>query len=153
MRFGVTPETMAVLSESMSQNAPYEVLQQDETAHIVASKAEETTGYVIFKANTTLNDNTITSTSQSCVITTQRHGTEMVFSVADPDLNFIDNDKAPNQWGYSQPSTIVVTLRGRWKIDGDSAAAIADPKTGETAITVICTDGLTSSVKLIPNSN
>jgi hypothetical protein len=134
----------------MSRSAPSEIRRQDDIAHIVARKSEETTGYVIFKANTTLNDNAITSVSTPCVITTHRREADMVLSVADPDLNFIDNDKAPGQWGYSRPSTIVITLRGRWRTDGTSPDAMACPKPGNTELTVRCKNGVTSSIKLIP---
>ena len=150
MRVGATPEAMAALSESMSRSALAEIRRQDDIAHIVARKSEETTGYVIFKANTTLNDNAITSVSTPCVITTHRREADMVLSVADPDLNFIDNDKAPGQWGYSRPSTIVITLRGRWRTDGTSPDAMACPKPGNTELTVRCKNGVTSSIKLIP---
>ena len=152
MRIGATPEVMAALSESMSQNAPYEIRQQDDTAHIVVSKSDATTGYVIFKADAPLSGNGVASVSKPCVITTHRQGADMVLSIADPDLNFIDKDKAPTQWGYSQPSTIIITLHGRWKTD-NLAAAIAYPKLGDTEITIRCKDGLTSSIKLMPVPN
>jgi chondroitin-sulfate-ABC endolyase/exolyase len=152
MRVGSTPEVMVALSESMSRNAPYEIRQQDDTAHIVASKPDATAGYVIFKADATLSGNEVASVSRPCVITTHRPGADMVLSIADPDLNFIDKDKAPTQWGYSQPSTIIITLHGRWKTD-NSAAAIAYLKPGDTEITIRCKDGLTSSITLMPVPN
>jgi len=150
MRIGATPQTMAALAESMGPNAPYEIRQQDDSAHIVTSKTDGTTGFVIFKANSPLHDDTVTSASQPCVLTTCRSGADMVLSIADPDLNFIDHDKAPNQWGYSQPSTIVVALRGRWRTDTSATAAVTDPEPKATAITIRCQNGLTSSVKLMP---
>lgn len=153
MRVGATPETMAALSKSMSQSAPYEICQHDDNAHIVASKSDAAKGYVIFKADAVLRGGDVTSVSRPCVITTSRPGAGMVLSVADPDLNFIDNDKAPTQWGYSQPSTIVIMLDGRWRIDDDSTVAVTYPKPGETAIAVRCKDGLTSSVTLMPVSH
>ncbi len=152
MRVGTTPEARAALSESMSRNSPYEIRQQDDTAHIVASKADATSGYVIFKADTTPSGNEVASVSRPCVINTYRPGADMVLSIADPDLKFIDNDKDSRQWGYSQPSIITITLHGRWGSD-DSAAAIAYPKAGHTEITIRCKDGLTSSIKLMPVPN
>ena len=55
-------------------------------------------------------------------------------------------------WGYSQPSTIIITLHRRWKTD-NSAATIAYPKPGDTEITIRCKDGLTSSITLVPVPN
>jgi chondroitin-sulfate-ABC endolyase/exolyase len=152
MRVGTTPEAMAAFSESMSRNAPYEIHQQNDTADIVASKPDSTAGYVIFKADATLSGNEVASVSKPCVITTHRAGADMVLSVADPDLNFIDKDRDSHQWGYSQPSSITVTLHGRWGTD-NSAAAIACPKPGDTGITIQCKDGVTSSIKLRPVSH
>ena len=149
MRIGATPEAMADLAVAMRQNAPYEILQADAVAHIVASKADATKGYVVFTAQAPLHGDAVTSVSRPCVLTTLRTGADLVLSVADPDLNFIDNDKAPNQWGYSQPSTIVITLHGRWKTAAGSTAVIAYPRPGQTALTLRCQNGLTSTLKLL----
>ncbi len=151
-RMGATPETMTVLWDSMSTNTPFEILQQDDTAHIVASKCDATTGYVIFKADAALSNDTVTAASHPCVITTHRSNDDMVLSIADPDLNFIDNEKAPTQWGCSKPSTIAVTLHGRWKTEDNSTAAVTHPETGDTEITIRCNDGLTSSITLKPGN-
>ncbi len=134
----------------MNQNAPYEIRQQDDTAHIVASKSDATTGYVIFKANTSLSGNDVISVSKPCVITTHRPSAEMVLSIADPDLNFIDHDKEPRYWGYSQPSTVVVALHGRWKTATDSTVAVTYPEPEKTDIAIRCQNGLTSSIQLMP---
>jgi hypothetical protein len=74
----------------------------------------------------------------------------MVLSIADPDLNFVDNDKSFTNWGYSQPSTCVITLHSRWKTDGKTDATVAYPNPSDTEITVRCKDGLTTSIKLMP---
>ena len=143
---------MHALAESIGPNAPYEIRRQDDIAHIAASKTSATTGYVIFKAKTVLGGSEVIFVSQPCVITTCRSATDLVLSIADPDLSFVNHDKAPNQWGYSQPSTIAITLHGRWKPDANSTAIVTYRGPGNTEITVRCKDGLTSSVRLTPIS-
>ena len=141
---------MDALARSMERNAPYEIRQQDETAHIVASKPDATTGYVIFKADVALKGDGVASASRPCVITTHRPGAAMVLSIADPDLNFVDNDKSFTNWGYSQPSTCIITLHSRWKTDGKTDATVAYPNPSDTEVIVRCKDGLTTSIKLMP---
>ena len=77
----------------------------------------------------------------------------MVLSVADPDLNFIDKDQDSRQWGYSQPASITVTMRGRWKTDHGASAAVTYPEPEDTAITMGCQNGLTTSLHLTPVPN
>jgi len=74
--------------------------------------------------------------------------------VADPDLNLVDNDKPDVELlGYSQSSTIVITLHGRWETAADSTVAVTYPEPGKTAIAIACQNGLTSSLELIPIPN
>ena len=144
---------MDTLAQSMEHDAPYQIRRQDDTAHIVESKAEATTSYVIFKENTALGGSDVASVSRPCVITTHCSDSGMVLSIADPDLNLIDKDKDYPAWGYSQPSSIVITLHGAGKRIKTHTAAVAYPKPGETTITVTCKDGLTTSIKLMPVAN
>lgn len=146
-RVGATPETMSALAEAMGQNLPYDILQQDDTAHIVASKSEATTGYAIFNAQSALKAGAIVSVSRPCIIAIHRQGANMSLSIADPDLNFIDGDKSSSRWGYSQPSTITVTLNGQWQAaDGTNQTVASAPD--KTQLSLICRDGLTSTINL-----
>ena len=136
----------------MRRNAPSG--RQDDAAHIVASKTDATTGYIVFKANTTLGGSEVTSVSG---LRHYRHPPTGCWSgscrIADPDLNFIDKDKAPGQWGYSQPSATALTLAGALKTDNNSTATVTYPEPGNTEVTVRCQSGLTSSIKLILIAN
>ena len=152
MRVGVNPESMTAFSKEMSAVAPYEILQQDDAAHIAASKSDASEGCVIYKADTALNARSIVSASKPCVVLARRTATKLTVSVADPDLNFIDQDKDAESWGYSQPSSIQVTLRGRWQGEVGTDLQISYPSPEQTTVTVGCKDGLTSRVSLRPAS-
>ena len=154
MKIGTTPESMAALAGRMAKDAPYKILRQDDAAHIVLSKVDATTGYVVFKAYTATTTSEVTAVSRPCVLVTHRAGAGMTLSVADPDLNLVDNDKPDVELlGYSQSSTIVITLHGRWETAADSTVAVTYPEPGKTAIAIACQNGLTSSLELIPNPN
>lgn len=148
MRVGVSPETMAAFAEEMNREAQYRILRQDGDAHIVTSKPDTSTGYVIFKGGTSLNNGPITSASKPCVVMAHHKADgSLALSVADPDLNLIDKDKINTSWGYSQPSTLTMTLAGKWEIASGSDATVR--REGDrTLIDIVYKDGLTCNLTL-----
>ena len=148
LRLGATPAGMAAFADSMATDSPIAILQQDDDAHVVAAVAGGSEGSVIFKADAVVKSGVIAAASRPCVVWCQRSGDTLALSVADPDLNLAGSDKDPNQWGYSLPSTVVLTLRGTWRApDGDNLT-MSSPVEGHTTLSVRCQNGATTTATL-----
>lgn len=144
MRPMTTPAKMAEFAKEMQTQAPIEILRQDDDAHIVRSRADDSTGYVLYNAALPLADGILLSASKPCVILLRHSADALHCSIADPDLR-LPYDPEHKFWGYSQPSTITLTFHGKWKGQGAFY-----PNYNETKITLRCNDGLTTTVKLLP---
>jgi len=135
----------------MLSAAPYEIRQQDATAHIVFSKTDAATGYVVFQPNVVLAAGPVMSASKPCVMLASQTAGKLLLSVADPDLNFLDVEKGSGAWGYSQPSTLTITLQGQWQTAERSAQISATTSApGKTLLRLECRDGVTTTVNLVP---
>ena len=151
MRINTTPAAMAAFSAAMLSAAPYEIRQQDATAHIVFSKTDAATGYVVFQPNVVLAAGPVMSASKPCVMLASQTAGKLLLSVADPDLNFLDVEKGSGAWGYSQPSTLTITLQGQWQTAERSAQISATTSApGKTLLRLECRDGVTTTVNLVP---
>ena len=150
MRPMTTPDKMAAFSQDMQRQAPFEILRQDDEAHIVHSRADNSTGYVLFDTAVALSDDELLTASKPCVVMLRHENGILHCSVADPDLN-MPSLPIPHGFGYSQPSTITLTLNGHWQVTGGPSVTVA-ADSGKTKLTVTCHDGLTTTVNLTPTT-
>ena len=81
MRLRTNPAAMGGFAETMLKKTPYEILQQDDTAHIVLSKPDESVGYVVLKAGAVLKGTLITSVSAPCILFTRCMGAGLTSSI------------------------------------------------------------------------
>jgi chondroitin-sulfate-ABC endolyase/exolyase len=127
------------LAMSNPERRFYDVLQRDDTAHIVYDRNSATTGYVIFEPGALLTDHRslITSSSRPCVAMTRIAADGILrLSVCDPEIG-------------GEGVQVELTLAGPWRVD-DSAAAAAEITGQHTRLMVPCRDALPATLTLRP---
>ncbi|MCG8310773.1 MAG: hypothetical protein MI975_25515 [Cytophagales bacterium] len=165
------------LSEMKGKKKPYEIIRQDDKAHIVHSPKHSTISYAIFDKAVELNKGLVKSVSRPSTFILQETDRGIKLAIADPDLNIYDgqDDLEPDgsrvelsiyshEWFYwpSRPSMVQVTLKGAWKIERqikemetaeNKKARIISSNESETVIEYECRDGLSGEVYLINHEN
>ncbi|WP_168433027.1 chondroitinase family polysaccharide lyase [Pontiella sulfatireligans] len=137
----------------------YEVLRQDQIAHIVKDKKSATTGYAVFDADAPLGFGPIRQVSHESLVMLKEDGGELVLSVAVPDLNATDfthkshirGQSKPYAEGYQEPGPsrdveLVITLNEAFKLirtDAEYGHQVAIDG-GSTSITLNCRHGKTT---------
>lgn len=135
-----TEEKMAALANSMKSEKPaFEIIRQDEKVHVVKNNNLDMTGYAFFDQDTVLDEGWIQKVSSPSTIMTKEFEGEsgLSLAIADPNLRI---DKEPgNEYGWSQPQTISIVLKGKWRIKGATGCEAYD--TTDTANIVVTDDG------------
>lgn len=157
---GGTYEYMVLIQPSASelnelQKTPaYEVLQRDQSAHIVYDKETGITAYAAFEMCRPANDKYIASIPAETMVMHCKEGNEQLrLSVCDPNLNI--REKTYTTKEPSRPITKKVMLKGHWEIVdlpliGDSQdKPVVSYEGDNTALTVICRNG--QPVELLMN--
>ncbi|MCU4157156.1 T9SS type A sorting domain-containing protein [Carboxylicivirga sp. A043] len=135
----------------MASEAPaYIVLQKNNIAHIVEDVASNMRGYVVFTANTLLNDDYIKKVAYPCLV--------MIHKESDAQLNLSFSDPAINISDFSglttdeeaRPRGIRLTLKGRYAIEESSSenCKVVSTAADETVLEFTCIHGLVQTVKL-----
>lgn len=147
-----TYEYMVLIQPSASelnelQKTPaYEVLQRDQTAHIVYDKTSGITAYAAFETCRPANNKYIASIPAETMVMHCKEGNEQLrLSVCDPNLNICEKTYTTKE--PSRPITKKVVLKGHWEIVGLSTNGNMEDKPvvsyeeDNTVLTVICRDG------------
>lgn len=144
-----TPEKM-----EQYDGKTYEVLQQDDKAHIIKHIPSNTMAYAVFQADPAIGQGILAATDTPVMAMIKEEGTDkIVFSMSDPDLRL---PKLPNQTmdeetatTYSTEKTTTVTLKGEWKLSGEQEGIrIVKTEGGQTVMELDCIDGETKEVVL-----
>ena len=120
--------------------APYAVLEQDATAHVVQWKADGRIGCSIFSvrqlASAVTNASPLRSVTRPCLIMTQPDTNGLLWlTLVDPDLNLVNN--------VSTPTNHNLTLAGRWWIgSGPTNASVLSRATNSTTLCLQTVHGL-----------
>ncbi|TCO85604.1 uncharacterized protein DUF1349 [Chthoniobacter flavus] len=160
--YSVFPSTNATaMASAASQHGnpstkPYQVIEQDSTAHVVKWNATGQVGYAVF-ATTALPAGTqsaglLSAVQRPCLVMTQP-GTnnDAWMSVVDPDLNFTNS-----QSGYGLPPdasvarTLDITVNGPWILDpSDTNMSIVAATANSTTVRVTTQHGFAVHVHLL----
>lgn len=118
---------------------PYIVLQADNDAHVVKDNVTGITGYIIYK--TYSNAATLLSSADAETIVMERTAEDgsVVMSVCTPDLGI--TEKAYTTPQPSQPVVKIITLNGKYGLQGDCGNVKLDNGNGNTRLTVTCING------------
>ncbi|MGW5489442.1 chondroitinase family polysaccharide lyase [Streptosporangium sandarakinum] len=166
MVVGATPERMAVFAAAMDDPAaaPYTVLRADTVAHVVRDRATGITGYAVFAPLKDAEGPVREVDTPSMVLVRADGDDGLALAVCDPDLRLyggIDPDQYEqgryvghySPWSRpwltspSHPHLMRVTLRGRWRADGDQPCE-ARVRGEATAVRFETVDGRPVQVRL-----
>ena len=133
-----------------SATAPYAVLEQDATAHVVQWKADGRIGCSIFSvsqlASAVTNASPLRSVTRPCLIMTQPDTNGVLWlTLVDPDLNIIND--------ISTPTNHNLTLAGSWWIaSGPTNASVLSRTSTSTMLRLQTVHGLPVELMLQSNS-
>jgi chondroitin-sulfate-ABC endolyase/exolyase len=151
----VVPATTAAAMTQLATNyanaptTPYEVLQQDKTAHVVRWKADNRIGYALFATNAlgaaVTNVGPLRGASRPCLVMTRLDtNTLLSLTLVDPNLNLVNN--------VSTPTNLDLKLAGHWWLAaGPTSAAIIAVTPTNTVLRSQPADGLPVEVQLHTN--
>jgi len=142
--------------EKMAQydGKTYEVLKQNDEAHILKHYPSGTTAYALFGAGQTISQGILAATDTPAMVMIKEEGIDkIVFSMSDPDLRL---PKLPNQsmdedtaFTFGTGKTAVVTLRGEWKLfEQQEGVRILKSENGQTVMELDCMNGQTKETVL-----
>ena len=140
---GTNTTDMATFSANMDNTttAFYEVIQKNQTAHIV--KYNDMYGYVLFGAGNYGTTTPIKNNDTPCLVMAKQTGGNLTLSVVSPDLKFASNN------GNSQVTTIDITINGEWSVNSSSGGTVsATVNTEGTLLTIEAKDGLPVDIAL-----
>lgn len=125
---------------------PYQILQQDNKAHIVNCEAMKLTDYAIYEAQEFKDKGDLLAADGEALVMIQKEKEGVMMSVCHPHLNLEKACDAPNERefrGASRPMVMTLTLAGEWKIgSADKRVEFVSVANGKTVIRVSCTDGI-----------
>ncbi|TKG96304.1 hypothetical protein EYV94_03340 [Puteibacter caeruleilacunae] len=133
----------------------FQIIQQDEVAHIVNYKACNTTAYALLSANKTSNDALISKTNTPCLAMVKSTTDNKVeLKIQNPELGKIDKkigyNDVNNYWHKSstvQPVTL--TLKGSWKLDTpNKEVKVIEMNKTQTTIQFECFDAKVIAIGL-----
>ncbi|MGP1994279.1 chondroitinase family polysaccharide lyase [Zobellia laminariae] len=156
-----------------SKEKPYEILQQDEKAHIVKAPKLKSTAYAIYDESVILKKGKVTKISRPATFLVKEEPEGIKLALSDPDFNIYEgqDDRLPDgsrvelaiygrEWFYwpTRPTTVQITLKGLWKIKDqiteietvvNKKAKVVSSNKNETVIEFECRDGLSAEIFLV----
>ncbi|HBB01457.1 MAG: hypothetical protein A2W86_05305 [Bacteroidetes bacterium GWD2_45_23] len=152
IRHGAAPandayEYMILLDATQSQIkrlkkgiTEYEIIQKDETAHIVRDRLSNARGYAIFEDFRASTDTFLEKSDKEIMIMLQPIGNKLNISVCDPDLHLGEyNYTTPTE---SNPVSREITLKGNYTLADVPPSVSLRAEGNNTIITVVCQHGM-----------
>lgn len=141
-----TYEYMVLIQPSASEldelkKAPsYEVVQRDQTAHVVFDKRTGITAYAAFENYKPAADAVFISIPAETMVMVGNEGEkEIRMSVCDPNLNIAEKTYTTRE--PSQPITKKIILKGQWALKSPLENVQLQQQGNDTQLTVICQHG------------
>lgn len=153
-------------------NPSFEVLRQDDVAHIVNLPEEEATAYAVYgEDGASFSEGFVERVNKQSTFLVKKEGDRLRVSVSDPDLNIYDgqDDLLPNgtrfepsvyekEWFFwpSRSSSVQLQITGVWKIEtlvqametSNVQARILSEENGVSLVEITCRDGLSTEFML-----
>ena len=126
--------------DDLQKTPAYEVLQRDQTAHVVYDKKTGITAYAVFEAYQPVTDKVIASIpAETMVMYAKETGKGVRLSVCDPNLNI--KEKAYTTKEPSRPIYKKILLKGRWTLKNSMENVRLERQGNDTQLTVTCQHG------------
>ena len=118
----------------------YEVLQRDQTAHVVYDKKTGITAYAAFGTYQPESDKLIASIpAETMVMYAKESAKGIRLSICDPNLNI--KEKAYTTKEPSRPIRKEIRLKGHWALTNPMENVQLEPQGENTVLTVTCQHG------------
>lgn len=141
-----TYEYMVLIQPSVSdldelrKAAPYEVLQRDQTAHVVYDKKTGIMAYAAFEAYQPADDNVFAAIpAETMVMYAKASDKGIRLSVCDPNLNI--KEKTYTTKEPSRPIRKEIRLKGHWTLTSPMENVRLEQLGNQTVMTVTCQHG------------
>ena len=141
-----TYEYMVLIQPSVSdldelrKTSPYEVLQRDQTAHVVYDKKTGITAYAAFEAYQPAADKVFVAIpAETMVMYAKESDKGIRLSVCDPNLNI--EEKTYTTKEPSRPITKEIRLKGHWRLTSPMENVRLEQQGDQTVLTVTCQHG------------
>ena len=126
--------------DDLQKTPAYEVLQRDQTAHVVYDKKTGITAYAVFEAYQPVTDKVIASIpAETMVMYAKETGKGVRLSVCDPNLNI--KEKTYTTKEPSRPTYKKILLKGRWTLKNSMENVRLERQGNDTQLTVTCQHG------------
>ena len=126
--------------DDLRKTPAYEVLQRDQTAHVVYDKKTGITAYAVFEAYQPVTDKVIASIPAETMVMYAKETSKGVrLSVCDPNLNI--KEKAYTTKEPSRPIYKKILLKGRWTLKNSMENVRLERQGNDTQLTVTCQHG------------
>lgn len=128
---------------------PYEVLQADNSAHVVKDVVTGITAYISYKGYSSAKTVLAEAAPEIIVMERTKEDGSVVMSVCTPDLGITRKGYTTTQ--PSQPLVKQVTLNGSWKLKEDYGNVAVSVAGGRTTVTATCLHGQPVEFEIINN--
>lgn len=164
--YAVLPRTDAASLQAFARKPTYQVLQQDRNAHIVRSKTDRLTSYVLFETPQALpREGWLQQADTACLVMIHEEPRKLLLTVSQPDLALYrgPSDEAFDEQGkriersiYSRPwinnesgeIPVTLTLKGRWHVKDTAACQVLSADKKQTVLRFVCKDAASLEVEL-----
>ncbi|TKG94239.1 hypothetical protein EYV94_13225 [Puteibacter caeruleilacunae] len=139
-----------------NQDNLFNIIQHDNTAHIVRYAKTYSTAYALFTENKSTNDELVKQTDTPCLMVIQTNSDNQIqLAIQNPELGKFEGKNAGDyeDYGWHDKSTVQpvkVTLNGNWKIqtNNDNISVVSNSN-NSTEIQFDCYDGQPINTTLI----
>ena len=126
--------------DELRKASAYEVLQRDQTAHVVYDKKTGITAYAAFETYQPESDKLIASIpAETMVMYAKESAKGIRLSICDPNLNI--KEKAYTTKEPSRPIRKEIRLKGHWTLTNPMENVQLEPQGENTVLTVTCQHG------------
>ncbi len=122
-----------------SKKLPYEVLQADNSAHVVKDVPTGVTAYISYNGYASSATAAAEIPSETIVMERSRDDGKLVMSVCTPDLGITEKGYTTAQ--PSQPLLRTVTINGLWNLTEENPSVNIREEGGNTVLEVECLNG------------
>lgn len=162
----VLPQTEFKLKDKKAIRNSYEIMQQDQNAHIVKDKLSNITSFAFFETPKALPQSIITAVDTTCLLMLEEIDMNTInMTVSNPDLAlyrgaadeiYDDQGKRIERSIYSRPwisndsqeIPVTITLNGQWAVKENDGFIIVNMQKGKTVLTFKCKDAASINVEL-----
>jgi chondroitin-sulfate-ABC endolyase/exolyase len=126
--------------DELRKTPAYEVLQRDQTAHVVYDKKTGITAYAAFEAYQPATDKVFVAIpAETMVMYAKESDKGIRLSVCDPNLNI--EEKTYTTKEPSRPITKEIRLKGHWTLTSPMENVRLEQQGDQTVLTVTCQHG------------